>query len=209
MAEAHNIALVGLELKRGAELSVDEEGLHVELRFTIPPPKVLRRVFWVRLNRMQSWLINTFFPLGPAALGVLLAVFLYVVLSADDRSWWRSGPLATFVWDVASMFPWHEGIGRYPKIAIMTFWAVVVGFFLLVLLHRAMLRALLAYRGWMYAPRGRTPLPVKLWGLAVKVRRAAGGARNLSADLGHPLPALAPPPPPAPCARRCLAAAAR
>lgn len=167
MAEARSVALVSLELKRGAELTVDDEGVHLRLHLTIPPARVMRSEIAKRAHRLRNFFLDTLFPIGPLALAVCMVVFMSVVLLADEQSWWRTGPLAAFVWQVSHLFPWYDGISRYHKLALITAWAVFVGFLLLVLLQRAALRALLSWRGWMYAPPGKRPLSVKLWGAAV------------------------------------------
>ncbi len=75
------------------------------------------------------------------------------VVYADENHWLRSGQLATWWWEFCNKFPWLP-LSRYAKIASIAGLAYGVLFLAIVTVHRLVLRALLAWRGWVYAPRG-------------------------------------------------------
>ncbi len=101
MAEARSIAAMGGEFKSGVRLHYGDEGLHVDLGVTIPPPRVI--AFRMRRWAYHAWvgLQDALYPYGlPLALLVTSLVVGRVVTSSPD-SWWRSGWLAQRVWDLS------------------------------------------------------------------------------------------------------------
>jgi hypothetical protein len=171
MAEARSIASVGVEFRRGVQLALTDAGLRVRIDLFVPTkPSALLRIAQRRLRRTANALRRQFYPLGPAAVLGGVALLVAVVLASPENGWLRTGPVATAVWHVATVFPWYSGVGRLGRIAIMAFWAGLVLFLILVFLQRLALRALFSYQGWARLEHGqRPPTVLKVWGALVKL----------------------------------------
>lgn len=60
----------------------------------------------------QNFLFNTCYPVGPLFLAIFCTVLTAIVVMSDEHSWWRAGPVAELVWNIAMWFPWP---GKLPR----------------------------------------------------------------------------------------------
>jgi hypothetical protein len=76
---------------------------------------------------------------------------VYLVLQSPQDAWLRSGPVASFLWNLDSLLPpatWDWSVqGRVAYLAV----AVAVVFLVIgMMLQRLYLRFLLHYTGWLF-----------------------------------------------------------
>lgn len=87
------------------------------------------------------------------------------VLAVERDHWIRQGALAHFVWNVGHWFPFVESLPLLPRVGLLTLWAVFVGFFLLTMLQRILLRLLFSYQvrvvACVWCPRAPLTVPVR------------------------------------------------
>eukprot|EP01103_Thecamoeba_quadrilineata_P019062 TRINITY_DN7577_c0_g1_i1.p1 TRINITY_DN7577_c0_g1~~TRINITY_DN7577_c0_g1_i1.p1 ORF type:complete len:798 (-),score=158.58 TRINITY_DN7577_c0_g1_i1:96-2489(-) len=191
MAEAHSIAALASDLKpqnKSVQLVKDDEGFHFTLSVTIPPWDIAIRSAFRIFYRQRNRLVNVMYPVGIASYIAILSILVFVVLTAEPDSWWRSGYIPTLIWNLMLYIPFFEYLPRNIQIA----WAALAGgppiFILFVLLQRYLLRGLLHYHGWLHLEPGqKVPLKIKLWAFTV---RALQGSKPLLYSYGGSLPRL-------------------
>jgi hypothetical protein len=90
------------------------------------------------------------------------------------ESWWRSGPVATFLWSYDSVVLWTvcpaTVCSRLPTAVRVGYLASMAAFIFILctmLVQRLILRALLSYQNWMY--ERRPSVVTKIWGALVKI----------------------------------------
>eukprot|EP00960_Hanusia_phi_P057787 763663-Hanusia_phi.AAC.5 len=91
-------------------------------------------------------------PVWSALAGI--TVFVGGVMYSPDHSWWRSGPIASFLWSVDENFVGLFGVASYlPKyfrICYLSGWSAVFSMLVVALVQRFCMRILLNYKNWMY-----------------------------------------------------------
>jgi len=189
MAEARSIQFVGSELRRGVKLLYDDEGVHLNVAITVPPPRAIVRAFWVRVERMRRWLYYSVFPWGLSVLLMVAALIVAIVVAAPKDSWWRDGWLAWMIWDASMVFPWVPDFPHEGKVAVMAAWAACVGFILLTGIQRFALQLLLSWKGFLYGGRKPSAL-IKAWFFAVRLLSGAIGGQPLLYSFQGVLPKL-------------------
>lgn len=88
-----------------------------------------------------------------------------MVLRSSSTSWWRNGPIARLIWHIGNFcIPFAQKLPLNLYLAYLAAWGAFIGVLLLMVLHRVIMRLLLAYRGWLYQnPREQSKL-VLMWG---------------------------------------------
>jgi hypothetical protein len=109
-------------------LNIDDEGMHFRTDITIPPPREAFRRVLVRLRSVYRAIYYSFFPVGFPVLVVgrsmyfadelpddarlspqaVTAIVVGVVVTSPRTSWFRSGPIASFVWSISEHLWWME-----------------------------------------------------------------------------------------------------
>lgn len=191
MAEARSIHTLGGELKRGVQLSLNEDGVAVNLAFVLPTPRKAVRLALARLERLRRAVVGSLFPYGVPVFFAVVGLVVTVVLGSSSESWWRSGWLADLAWSVSLWFPWFE-VPHGIRVGVVAFWAGFICFLLLASLQRFLLSLLLSWHGYM--AEGRNPtLKLKVWAVLVRALSSLGGNRT-TYSFQRALPALPLPP---------------
>lgn len=163
MAEAASIAGLNIasELRSHANRSifVTERGLTVRFSLTIPSLPLLRRRVSLVATRAMHDLSYALYPFGfaPMFMGVLCVVF------SPSEYWVRSGPLASYVWDLGARIP---GVTALPTPVRVGLLAAMMGLFILLglaFVQRYFLSFLLRYKGYMTTSRKGPSLFTKAW----------------------------------------------
>lgn len=103
--------------------------------------------------------------------------FVGLVLASPRDSWLRSGPIATWIWDIGTgMLPWVKLPARYAsfelpmRVAVLAGWTGFAGLIMAATLQRLLLKLLLQDNTWLYAGMGRTGFNswVKTWFFLVR-----------------------------------------
>lgn len=160
------MAAVGGGTRRGVNLTVDEDGVHMHFSLSIPRPAVFRRRCVRRMFRMRNGFINGFYPLGPLVVLPTVLALVVATLYADGDHWLRSGRIATFAWSVGQAMPWADACARYCKISVLAVWVGLTVLLLFVFFQRRLLRWLLGANPFLDGSRGMS-LKRRVWAAAV------------------------------------------
>ena len=194
MAEARSAVEFSGQHKRGIDLMIQPDGSLI-LSIRIPHPNTARVAVGRLCYRWRNWLLDNLWPASPILLVLVVSTIVWVVLHAPEDSWFRSGWLAYFLWRLNSMFPLVEGQSVSFRVGYLAAFAAFWIFMLIMVIHRAILRILLSWMGWIDR-RTKNSWKTKLWVAGVKFFCGAGvGQRGLlyayQAALPHlPVPTL-------------------
>ena len=140
---------------------------------TIPKPKIITRSVKRKLHVVRNTLATSFFPLGIVSVVGINTLFIAIVLNADPSSWWRSGLIATLLWESAIRLPFFLSLPSQIQLVLLSITAGLATCLAAMIFQRYLLRALLSWHGWIYTPRGSKPWSVVLWMGAVKILTSA------------------------------------
>eukprot|EP00668_Euglena_longa_P042120 GGOE01055541.1.p1 GENE.GGOE01055541.1~~GGOE01055541.1.p1 ORF type:complete len:802 (+),score=153.52 GGOE01055541.1:232-2406(+) len=90
------------------------------------------------------------------------------VLSRPSTSWWRSGRLATWLWNLDASMPLTQRLPTPVRVSYLAFIAMSVVLGITVEVQRAFLRLLLHYKGWLFEDPKRPRIWTKLWFFIIK-----------------------------------------
>eukprot|EP00667_Euglena_gracilis_P001927 EG_transcript_1929 len=124
---------------------------------------VLRGIH-VRYNRLKT----AFWPLPASGVMTSLLGLAGWVLSRPSSSWWRSGRLATWLWNLDASLPLTERLPTPVRVSYLAVIAMAVVLGITVEVQRAFLRLLLHYRGWLFDDPKRPKIWTKLWYFIIK-----------------------------------------
>lgn len=188
MAEARSIAALGGEFTAGTRVgtTIDEEGLHIRTVITIPRPRECGRRLRHWLSGLYRQFVYTFLPFGPAVVIGFVALVVGIVVQSPRDSWVRSGPVATFVWDVGLLMPWIPGISLAVRVGILAAWVSILALLITALVQRWALKLLLRNKAYLYSARAPT-IGVKIWFMLV---RCLTHRKPLTYSFQSSLPAL-------------------
>eukprot|EP01012_Entosiphon_sulcatum_P004510 TRINITY_DN1179_c0_g1_i1.p1 TRINITY_DN1179_c0_g1~~TRINITY_DN1179_c0_g1_i1.p1 ORF type:complete len:817 (-),score=131.69 TRINITY_DN1179_c0_g1_i1:16-2466(-) len=145
--------------------------------------KNIRRWFY----RMRNSLRALMWPAKPVHVVAFNIGVVYYVLRQPSNSWFRSGPLANFLWAFDSYMPWTSKLTTPVRVTYLAFNVGAVACTALLQLNRLFLRALLHYQSWMY--ESKPSLKTKIWGLLIKALYVRRGEHHLY-DFQDSLPRL-------------------
>ena len=93
-----------------------------------------------------------------------------MVVNDDGKSWLRSGPVASYIWELDERFVGLLGLSfllpHYFRFAYLAAWCSLALMLVVALLQRLFMRMLLNYRGWMYEKKVSTTTIV--WGALLR-----------------------------------------
>jgi len=172
MAEARAVDGL-LSTVKNVGLQVDDYGLHLSVRLSIPRPKVAAYIVKAKLKALRVALFNLFFPIGGIAMILQATLLIFTVQYAERDSWLRNGKIANLAWEISEAIPVWSGIemGLFTRIAVVTFWVSVTVSIMVAGASRVLLKLLLGWHSPMYTPPKEVGVLVKLWGAAVKLLR--------------------------------------
>lgn len=194
MAEARSVASLE-EATRGTRVSlaVDARGLHLSGAVIIPPPREAAR--WLARAGRGVWreVEYAFFPVALPTLAAVVAGLVAWVTASPPDSWVRTSRLSHAVWAASTHFPWLP-VPLPVRVGILAAWVGVGAMLCVAQAERAVLRALLADKTYLYAARAPTPR-VRAWFAAVRwLTRRRGGAPHPTYAFQRSLPRLPVPP---------------
>lgn len=184
MAEARSATTIS-DTRRGVVLNVNDEGLVFTFSLRIPPLDECLRLAVKQFRRTTNRIKNGLYPLAPIAAVALVILLVSVVLLVDESNWFRSGTIATWIWNFSSWFPWLE-TPRSVRIAILAVYTGFVALFILAAIQRYLLKLLLRSKVYLYSAR-KPSVWLKLWGAAVTL---LSGRKPMTYSFQNSLPAL-------------------
>lgn len=179
MAEARaavdNIRVVGsLQLEaiahraklRGPQAHTIEGGLVV----VVPSPTHLLRLVRYKFNHVYHHFQRACWPAPVWAVLAILTACIGMAIISEHNSWFRSGPVATMLWDADSHFLGAFGLSSflpiYLRIAYLAGYTALALMLVVALVSKLCMRVLLSYRAWMYEKK--PSLFTLAWGLALR-----------------------------------------
>ncbi|CAK4660209.1 hypothetical protein LEN26_015899 [Aphanomyces euteiches] len=191
MAEARAAVQVYEGNRRGVKLLVSKEGA-IDVTLHIPSPSELRSMAMRNVHYTKNLVQNVIYPVPPAIAGAIVVLFIGLVASSPDDSFWRQSSISWFIWHVGNFLtPFSSYIPRGLYVAYLTAWGSFCGLIVLMSIHRLILRALLGYRGWLYLAPKQTSHVVTIWAALIKV---LGGRNPLTYAFQSALPRMSVPP---------------
>ncbi|KAF0711778.1 Aste57867_5036 [Aphanomyces stellatus] len=191
MAEARAAVHVYEGNRRGVKLLVSKEGA-IEVSFMIPAPSEMRAIAARYLHYTKNTIQNVIYPVPPAIAAAIVVVFMGVVVSSPEDSYWRNSSISYLIWHVGNfLVPFSTYIPKSIYLAYLTAWGAFFGLVLIMSFHRFILRSLLGYRGWLYLAPKQTSHVVTAWAALIKV---LGGHAPLTYAFQSALPRMSVPP---------------
>jgi len=179
MAEARaavdNIRVVGsLQLdaisNRAKFRGVQMHGVDGGIVIVIPSPKALNRILARNVVGLYNHFVTACWPAPVWLVMASITALIGVVVNDDGGSWLRSGPVASYLWDLDERFVGLMGLSSllpiYFRIAYLAAWCSLALMLVVALLQRLFMRTLLNYRGWMYEKKVSTT--TMIWGALLK-----------------------------------------
>lgn len=175
MAEARaavdNIRVVGsLQLDaisnraklRGPQVHTQDGGLVIVL----PSPSNMLRIVSRSFNGLYNHFVTACWPAPVWLVMASITALIGMVVNDDGKSWLRSGPVATFIWELDERFVGLLGLSAflplYFRVAYLAAWCSLALMLVVALLQRLFMRTLLNYRGWMYEKK--VSVVTMIWG---------------------------------------------
>lgn len=153
--------------------NIDAEGITIRIPSTLYSPAHIAHASVKHAHRFVNRVVSVLWPVPPAVVALIMALFTAFVTEQPLESWWRSGPVATFLWNydsvVLGIFCPNALCSLLPtkvRVGYLAAMAALLTVTALMLLQRLFLRVLLSYHGWMF--ERRRGVLTTLWGLALK-----------------------------------------
>jgi hypothetical protein len=163
----------------------------------IPKPGYLVKNLWGTMKRMYLKMHQAFMPLPvPVVFTLVLGTVSFMALAPGKAQvGLRNSWLSNFVWRLDNLVnPFARGFHNELRVAYLGLNTSVGILFFFTFAHRALLRGLLSYTGWMDETRGKKSLKTTIWGALLKYLYIRGGSKVMLAyqtSLPNlPLPSL-------------------
>jgi hypothetical protein len=163
----------------------------------IPKPGYLVKNLWGTMKRMYLKMHQAFMPLPvPVVFTLVLGTVSFMALAPGKaQAGLRNSWLSNFVWRLDNLVnPFARGFHNELRVAYLGLNTSVGILFFFTFAHRALLRGLLSYTGWMDETRGKKSLKTTIWGALLKYLYIRGGSKVMLAyqtSLPNlPLPSL-------------------
>ncbi|CUI12386.1 carnitine O-palmitoyltransferase, putative, partial [Bodo saltans] len=162
------------------QASVTEKGVSI----FIPKPGYLVKNLWGTLKQAYLKMHQAFMPLPvPVVFTLVLGTVSFMALAPGKaQQGLRNSWLSNFVWRLDNLVnPFARGFHNELRVAYLSLNTSVGILFAFTFAHRALLRALLSYTGWMDETRGKKSLKTTIWGSLLKYLYIRGGSKVMLA----------------------------
>jgi carnitine O-palmitoyltransferase 1 len=147
---------------RGVQVQSVEGGIVI----VVPSPKHLARIFVRNCIGLYNHFVTACWPAPVWLVMTAITALIGYVVKDDGKSWLRSGPVATYIWDLDTRFTGLLGLSNYLplyfRIAYLSAWCSIALMLVVALMQRLSMRTLLNYRGWMYEKK--VSITTMVWG---------------------------------------------
>lgn len=185
------------------EVAVDPSNPSLQARtsangisFFVPKPRFIIKNCFRAVKKLYNKMHQAFMPLPvPAVFSLIVGTVAYMTLSPGKARNVRDSWLSNFVWNLDNKInPFANGFNNELRVAYLSVNTSVGILFGFTFLHRALLRTLLSYHGWMDEVRGKKSIKTVVWGFLLKYLYIRGGAKVMLAYQTSlpkfPLPSL-------------------
>ena len=151
---------------RGPQIHANEGGLVI----VIPSPRCLARICARKVFGVYNHFVAACWPAPVWLVLASITALIGVVVSDDGDSWLRSGPVASYIWQLDERFLGLLGLSAflplYIRITYLAAWCSLALMLVVALMQRLFMRALLNYRGWMFEKK--PSMVTMAWGATLK-----------------------------------------
>lgn len=171
------------------EVAVDPDQPHFQAHVShngvsifIPKPGLILKNMWTGVKRFYNKMHQAFMPLPvPVVFSLILGTMTFMTLHPSSKGV-RNSKLSHFVWQLDNMInPFARGFHNELRVAYLSLNTSVGILFSFTFFHRAFLRLLLSYHGWMDDVRGKKSLKTVIWGFLLKYLYIRGGSKVMLA----------------------------
>lgn len=162
------------------QASLSDKGVSI----FIPKPGYLVKNLWGTMKRMYLKMHQAFMPLPvPVVFTLVLGTVSFMTLAPGKaHRGLRDSWLSNFVWRLDNMVnPFARGFHNELRVAYLSLNTSLGILFSFTFAHRALLRGLLSYTGWMDEVRGKKSLKTTIWGSLLKYLYIRGGSKVMLA----------------------------
>lgn len=159
-----DFAMVNLRAQ-SFQFALREEGYVI----FIPGKKYLRKMVVRRLFEFKINLESLLYPVTLPIAAAITCVFSAWMVLNPSQSWWRSNSLSGLAWYMDEYLnPFKTYMHQNTRVAYLSFGVAFIGVFIIMWIHRLILRILLSYQGWLSDPPGKASTLTKIWAVLLK-----------------------------------------